>query len=281
MATTTPARSAPVFRRPARRLPFPLGLYQTYVGKKWVMGVTGIALLGYVVVHMIGNLHLYEGPAQVNHYGEALRDLGGELVPRTLLLWLLRIGLTTAFVLHIHAAISLTATNRKANGTRYQSKRDYIAADFASRSMRVTGIIIFLYVIFHLADLTWGWLLGDEYIRGDVYHNVVESLSSLPIAIIYIVANIAVAVHIYHGAWSMFQTLGINNPRFNVARRYLATGLAAMILLGNLSFPIMVQAGLISEDDRTTPYADEEHGEEGESGEAAPAATTTEEGALG
>lgn len=276
MATTTPARTGPVFRRPTRRLPFPLGLYQTYVGKKWVMGVTGIALLGYVLVHMIGNLHIYEGPEQINHYGEALRDLGGELLPRTFALWMLRIGLAAAFVLHIHAAISLTAINRKANGSAYRSKRDFIAANFASRSMRVTGVIILLYLFFHLADLTWGWWLGDDYIRGDVYHNVVESLSSLPIAIIYILANVAVAVHIYHGAWSMFQTLGVNNPKFNAARRAFATGFAGLILLGTLSFPIMVQAGLVDEDNRHPAAAEEEADDDA----AGAAGATDTEGAL-
>ena len=118
--------------------------------------------------------------------------------------------------------------------------------NFASRTMRWTGPIIGLYVLFHLADLTWGWWLGSDYVRGDVYHNVVESLSSLPVAIIYVVANVALSVHIYHGTWSMFQTLGVNNPRFNHLRRGLAAGLAAMICVGNLSFPVMVQAGLIA-----------------------------------
>jgi succinate dehydrogenase / fumarate reductase, cytochrome b subunit len=255
---TVAARVEPVHKRPKHRLPFPLSIYQSAVGKKWVMAVTGIMLLGFVLVHMIGNLHLYEGPRQVNEYGEALRDLGGHLVPRTLALWLLRIGLALAFVLHIHSAYGLTRMNLTANA-KYASKRDYVAADWASRSMRWTGVIILLYLFFHLADLTWGWWLGDDYVRGDVYHNVSESLSSLPVAIIYIVANIALAVHIYHGAWSIFQTLGINNPFINKARRPFAVGLATILLIGNLSFPIAVQTGLIDEDNRTTPPADEMH----------------------
>ncbi len=264
MATTTSARASgagarglvrPIAKRPAKRLPFPLGLYQTAVGKKWVMGVTGIMLLGYVLAHMVGNLHLYEGPRQINEYAEQLRTLGGHLAPRTFVLWLLRLGLIAAFVLHIHAAATLTVLNHKARPTKYQGGRSYGAANFASRSMRWTGVIILLYVLFHLADLTWGWWLGDDYIRGDVYHNVVKSLSSIPVAIIYIVANIALAVHIFHGAWSMFQTLGWNNPKFNAARRYLAIGLGGAVLVGNLSFPILVQANLISEDERTTECA--------------------------
>ena len=244
----------PPLRRRRRELPWPLNIYQTSVGKKYVMAVTGIGLLAFVIVHMIGNLHLYEGPAQINEYAEALRDLGGHLVPRTLILWVMRIGLLAMFVLHIHSAWSLKEISRrsspKANwvsgNKRYAGGQDYAAVNFASRTMRWTGPIIALYVLFHLADLTWGWWLGGDYIRGDVYHNVVESLSSLPVAIIYIVANVALSVHIYHGMWSAFQTLGVNNPRFNHLRRGLATVIAGAILVGNLSFPIMVQAGVVA-----------------------------------
>ena len=199
---------------------------------------------------MIGNLHLYEGPAQVNEYGEALRDLGGDLVPRTLILWGARLGLTAMFALHIHSAWSLTRMSHKADRA-YVGSRNYIAANFASRTMRWTGPIILLYLFFHLADLTWGrWRVADNYIRGDVYHNVSESLANLPVALIYVVANVALAVHIFHGAWSMFQSLGINNPRYNSLRRGVAGTLAGLILVGNLSFPIAVQTGLIDEDNR-------------------------------
>ena len=244
----------PPLRRRRRELPWPLNIYQSAVGKKYVMAVTGVGLLAFVIVHMIGNLHLYEGPTQVNEYAEALRDLGGHLVPRTLVLWVMRCGLLAMFVLHIHSAWSLKEMSRrsspKANwvsgNKRYAGGQDYVAVNFASRTMRWTGPIIGLYVLFHLADLTWGWWLGDDYIRGDVYHNVVESLSSIPVAIIYIVANAALAVHIYHGIASAFQTLGVNNPRFNHLRRALATVVAGAILVGNLSFPILVQSGVVA-----------------------------------
>lgn len=270
MATTTPLRGTetsarglvrPTFKQPRKRLPYPLGLYQTAVGKKWVMAVTGIMLMGFVLVHMIGNLHVYEGPEHFNGYGEALRDLGGELVPRTYALWALRLGLIVAFVLHIHSAAALTIMNKRSRPQGYQAARSYSAANFASRTMRWTGVIILLYLVFHLADLTWGWWLGDDYIRGDVYNNVTRSLSSVPIAIIYIVANIAVAVHLYHGAWSMFQSLGWNNPKFNQARRMFASGFAGIILIGNLSFPILTLAGVVSQDTRTTP-CHAHHGQE-------------------
>jgi len=129
-----------------------------------------------------------------------------------------RIGLIAAFVFHIHAAASLTIQNRRARPDSYKSKRDYIAADFASRTMRWTGIIIALFIVFHLLDLTWG-PANPDFVRGDPYNNLVYSMQRVPVAIVYILANIALAFHLYHGSWSLFQSLGINNPKYNTARQ--------------------------------------------------------------
>ena len=260
---TNPPGSTPIFQR-KRQLPFPLDIYQSSIGRKWVMALTGIGLLGFVIVHMIGNLHIYEGPVQLHEYAESLRSLGGGLLPRTLLLWVLRLGLAGMFVLHIHSAYSLKERSRKASDKanfvggekKYGSNRDYVAANYASRTMRWTGPIIALYLLFHLADLTWGWWLGADYVLGDPYHNVVASLSNLPVAIIYVVANVALAVHIFHGTWSLFQSLGINNPKYNELRRTLAKLVAGVILVGNLSFPVLVTAGLINDDNRTCDVGD-------------------------
>ena len=257
-------RVAPV--RPRRRQwPFPLNLYQTATGRKWVMAVTGLGLIGFVIVHMVGNLHLYEGPARMHEYAESLRTLGAGLVPHTFVLWVLRLGLIIMFALHLHSAITLKEVSRKASdragyidGTKqYEGGREYVAANYASRTMRWTGPIIALFLFYHLADLTWGWWLGDDFVRGDPYHNVSRSLSSLPVAIVYVVANMALAWHVFHGAWSMFQSLGVNNPRWNHLRRSVASGLAGLILIGNLSFPVMTQAGLVDEDNRVCPVNDE------------------------
>ena len=251
--------SVPKIRRRAPQLPWPMNLYQTAIGKKYVMAITGIGLLGFVVVHMIGNLHIYEGPTQIHEYAEALRGLGGHLVPRTFLLWVLRIGLIGMFAAHIHAAFSLSRMSAKADKS-YAGSRDYIAVSFASRTMRWTGPIVLLYLFFHLADLTWGWFSAD-WVRGDVYANVYNSMDALPIALIYIAANVALAVHIFHGAWSMFQTLGLNNPRYNNARRHFARGIAGLILIGNLSFPLAVQGGLVDLDGHTPGEYNLEYGD--------------------
>jgi succinate dehydrogenase / fumarate reductase cytochrome b subunit len=232
-----------------KRRPFLLDLYGTAVGKKYVMAITGIALLGFVFFHMVGNLKMYLGPAQFNHYAEFLRELLVPIVPRTVALWLMRIGLLTAVVLHIHAAYSLTVMNRKARAVKYQSPRDYQIANFASRTMRWTGIIVFLFLIWHLADLTWGTVnaVGGDgvFVRGDAYGNVVRSLERVPVAVLYIVANIALGIHLFHGVWSLFQSMGWNNPRFNKWRRGFATAFATIIVVGNVSFPIAVLAGIV------------------------------------
>lgn len=235
----------PVPPPPKPRRPWPIEFYSSDVGKKWVMALTGIVLLGFVLVHMLGNLKVYLGPEEIDQYGEALRDLGGHLVPRTNLLWAMRIGLIVAFGLHILAAYQLTLSNRRARPERYHSRRDYMAANFASRTMRWTGVIVALFLIYHLLDLTWG-VTNPDFVRGAVYHNLVESFSRVPVAIFYILANIALGIHIFHGAWSLFQSMGINNPRFNIWRRYFAVAFAAVIVIGNVSFPVMVQVGVIS-----------------------------------
>jgi succinate dehydrogenase / fumarate reductase cytochrome b subunit len=255
--TTTPPTRTGGAAQPIRKIP-PSGppivrFYRTAVGKKWVMAITGIMLMGFVLVHLIGNIKLFLSKEEINLYGEALRDMPGHLLPRTWLLWAFRIGLIGAFFFHIHAAYGLTRINRKARpgADRYQSKRDYVAADFASRTMRWTGIIVGLYIILHLMDLTWG-PANPDFVRGDPYNNLVYSLQRPAIAIVYALAMIALGFHLYHGAWSMFQSMGINNPRINKLRRSFAIGFAGLILIGNHSFPILIQAHVV---DLECPHA--------------------------
>ena len=234
------------------RKPFLLDLYSTAVGKKYVMAITGLIGVGFVLSHMIGNLKVYLG--LVNHegeraydidiYGEFLREMLVPLLPRTYFLWGLRLVLIGALILHLHAAYSLTVMNQRARRVGYQGERDYVAANFASRTMRWTGIIVLLFLAWHLADFTWGWV-NPDYVRGAVYRNLDASLSRLPVAALYVVANIALGIHLFHGVWSLFQSMGWNSPRFNAWRRALAAGIATAIVVGNVSFPIAVQAGII------------------------------------
>ncbi len=237
--------------RRGKRKPFLLDFYSTAVGKKYVMAITGIIGIGFVITHMIGNLKVYlgvvDGEYDIDVYGEFLREILVPILPRTYFLWIMRLVLIAAVVLHVHAAYSLTVMNRKARPVKYQSARDYEVANFASRTMRWTGIIVLLFIAFHLADFTWGWF-NPDFERGAVYRNLDASLSRVPVAILYIAANIALGIHLFHGTWSLFQSMGWNNPRFNQWRRYLATGIAAAVVVGNCSFPIMALAGVIEFD---------------------------------
>jgi succinate dehydrogenase / fumarate reductase cytochrome b subunit len=235
-----------------KKRPFLIDLYSTAVGKKYVMAITGIIGILFVIGHMVGNLKVYLGVIvegderayDIDLYGEFLRDMLVPIVPRTYFLWGLRLVLIGALLLHLHAAYSLTILNRKARPVKYQTARDYQVANFASRTMRWTGIIVVLFLIWHLADLTWGFA-NPDFVRGAVYRNLDASLSRLPVAIFYILANIALGIHLFHGTWSLFQSLGLSNPRFNKWRQGLAAGVATVIVVGNCSIPIAVQAGII------------------------------------
>ena len=254
-------------KAPGKKKPFIIDLYSTAVGKKYVMAITGLIGIGFIVSHMIGNLKVYLGPVvedgqrvyDIDVYGEFLRDLAVPLLPRTYLLWGLRLVLIGAVLLHIHAAYGLTVLNRKARAVKYQSARDYQVANFASRTMRYTGVIVLLFIIWHIADLTWG-ATGADWSRGDVYYNIDQSLSRIPVAIFYIIANVALGVHLFHGVWSLFQSMGWSNPRFNAWRRNVAIGTAALIVAGNVSFPVAVMAEVI-EYDPTVVSVHDLHGE--------------------
>jgi succinate dehydrogenase / fumarate reductase cytochrome b subunit len=248
MATVVTPDTAP---GTARRRPWPIEFYRSAVGKKWVMAVTGLIGMGFIA-HLIGNLKMYLSREEIDLYGEALRDFPKHLLPRTWFLWSLRGVLFVALVLHVHAAYSLTRMNQKARPVRYQSKRDYSVANYASRTMRWSGVIVLLFIVFHLLDLTWGGG-GAKFVRGDPYNNAVRSFDRPLVAAVYIIANLALGLHLYHGAWSLFQSLGVNNPRINLARRRFAQGFAALIVIGNISFPIAVQANIITKACVDTP----------------------------
>ena len=232
-----------------RRRPFFLDLYSTAVGKKYVMAISGLAMIGFVVFHMIGNLKMYFGQADLDHYAEFLKELLYPIAPKGVVLWILRGGLIAMLVLHLHAAWSLTRLNRHARAVKYQGPRDYQVANFASRTMRWTGIIVLAYLVWHLLDLTFGTVnaigTDGEFVRGEVYNNVVRSLDRPLVAAFYVVANILLGIHLFHGAWSFFQSLGWNNLRFNAWRRGFAVGIATVVVVGNVSFPVAVLAGIV------------------------------------
>jgi succinate dehydrogenase / fumarate reductase cytochrome b subunit len=237
-------RSSSATATRSRRTPFFIELYRSALGKKYVMAVTGIVGLGYIFAHMVGNLKLYQGPEALDEYATFLKNLLYPIVPQSAVLNILRSVLILALIFHVLAAVQLTRMNRLARPTRYKT-RDYVAANFASRTMRWTGVIVLLFLVYHLADFTWG-TVNTAPEGATLREMVIASFSTPAIAGFYIIANLALGVHLFHGVWSLFQSMGWNNRRFNHWRRGLAIGFTAVVIGGNLSFPIAVLTGIIS-----------------------------------
>jgi succinate dehydrogenase / fumarate reductase, cytochrome b subunit len=215
------------------------------IGKKAVMAVTGIFLFGWIFAHMLGNLKIYMGSEHLNAYAQWLRTMGGPAVPPEVPLWIVRGLLVIAVWLHIQAATQLTIMNRAARPVAY-AQRDYVAGTYAARTMRWGGVIIALFVFYHLAHLTWGWAVAPpRYVENDPYHNVVAGFQVWWVGAIYIIANLALGLHLYHGLWSMFNSLGLSHVKFNPWKRIFATAFALLITAANVSFPIFVLIGIV------------------------------------
>ena len=234
-----------------KRAPFPIAFYRSAVGKKWVRGITGVAMILFVVAHMIGNWKIFlpdiGGIPEIDLYAEALRELLFPLVPSHVVLWSLRTGLIVVFLLHVHAAYALTLMNRRARPEGYVGPTSYVAANYASRTMRWSGTIFLAFLLFHLADLTWGVqpMAPEVWEQGEVYANFIATFNRAPVTAFYVIAMAALALHLYHGAWSMFQSLGINHPRFNLWRQGFAVGLAVVVFVGNAIMPLAVLFGWV------------------------------------
>jgi len=212
-------------------------------GKKAVMAVTGIVLFGFILLHMIGNLHLYEGPGHLDEYGRFLRHVGAPALPPYGALWIMRLVLIAAVVLHMWSAWQVTRMSWAARPAAY-AYRQQVHTTYASRTMRWGGVIILLFLIYHLLHFTTG-TVHPSFEEGAVYHNVVTGFSVWWVSLFYIVAQIALGFHLYHGVWSLFQSLGWSYPRLNHWRNGLAQAFAWIVTLGNISFPIAVLTGLV------------------------------------
>jgi succinate dehydrogenase / fumarate reductase, cytochrome b subunit len=219
-------------------------LWGSTVGKKIAMAVSGVILIGFVVVHMLGNLKVYQGAESFNAYAEGLRTFGYPFFGPYQVLWIIRIVLIVALLVHLTAAAQLVMRKRAARAVGYRKYDNDLAFSFASRTMVWGGVIILLFVIYHLLHLTLGTAHPD-FIHGDAYHNFVVGFSSVPVSLAYIAAMIPLGFHLYHGFWSMLQTLGANNPNYNRYRRPIAAVLAIAVVLGNISFPVAVLAGIV------------------------------------
>jgi succinate dehydrogenase / fumarate reductase cytochrome b subunit len=216
---------------------------RTLLGYKIVMATSGLMLLAFVVLHLLGNLKVFEGPAAYNAYAAGLRTLGAPIFGRGQLLWLVRLALLAAVAAHLWAAAAVTRASWRARPLPYR-RLETVETTYAARTMRWGGVVILLYVIYHLLDFTFG-RVNPSFVPGDVYHNVLASFRVWPVAAAYIIAMVAVGLHVYHGLWSAFQTLGWNRPPTFSWRRSAAAVVAALIAGGYIAIPAAVLAGVL------------------------------------
>jgi len=212
--------------------------WQSTNGKKVVMAVTGCILFLFVIGHLLGNLLVFAGSERYNAYAAFLHF-------DDTLLWIVRSVLIVSVVLHITATVQLALRNKRARPIGY-SRKEAINSSYASRTMYWSGPIVLAFVIFHLLEFTAGYIHpGSQFIKGDVYHNVVAGFSVWWVSVWYIFALCLLGLHLRHGIWSMFQSVGYNHPRHTPLLRKAALIIAALIVLGYISIPISVLTGLV------------------------------------
>lgn len=212
--------------------------FSSAVGKKAVMALSGIVLFVYVLLHMLGNLKYFQGADHLNEYAHWLRVMGTPVIPYSGVLWLVRFILAVALILHVAASVQVTYRNWRARPTPYHRWASQ-ESTFASRTMRWTGWAILAFIIYHVLDLTFG-VGHPDFQPDDVYHNIVTGFKVWWIALIYILAQIALGLHLCHGLWSLFQSLGWNHPRYNHWRRYFAWIASFLIAGANILIVVFV-----------------------------------------
>ncbi|MFJ5924560.1 succinate dehydrogenase cytochrome b subunit [Kitasatospora sp. NPDC092948] len=219
-----------------------VALWRSSVGKKAVMAVSGLVMLAYLVAHMLGNLKVFFGPDDINGYAHWLRTIGQPLLHYGWFLWIARPVLLAAVVAHGVAAYQLSRRDLKARPQQYAHRRRQ--STYATRTMRWGGVILGLFIVWHILDLTT-LTVNPAAEEGHPYQNIVASFSTWYGGGIYCVAMLALGLHVRHGFWSAAQTLGVNNPRRDRALKLAANTLALLLTAGFLSVPVSVMAGLV------------------------------------
>jgi succinate dehydrogenase / fumarate reductase cytochrome b subunit len=209
-------------------------LFSATIGKKAVMAVTGVILYGFLIGHVAGNLQVFMGAEKINAYSEFLKHTPS-------LLWGTRVVLLVSVVLHVVAAVQLTILSRAARPIGY-TRHASVQASFASRTMIWSGVAILVFVVFHLLHFTTGTVHGD-FREGDVFHNMVSGFRVIPVAIGYIAAMALLGMHLYHGGWSMFQSLGLANATHTPRIKRAAAGFAILLGLAFISIPVGILFG--------------------------------------
>ncbi len=242
----TTATSAAQQTKAVPRTSVLLAFWDTTVGKKIVMAATGFVLVGFVIGHMVGNLKVFQGEEKYNTYAVGLRQFGAPFFGNEQALWLARIVLLLAVVVHIVAATQLARRSWAARPERYAIKEP-LKTTYAARTMRWGGALILLFVIYHLLHFTFG-VVGyapGQFRPMSVYRNVVAGFSVWYVSLFYIVAQVALGLHLFHGVWSMFQTVGVTSAAADRGWRGLALLIALVVTLGNISMPLAVLLGVV------------------------------------
>ena len=212
-------------------------LWDSSVGKKAVMAVTGLVMVAYLITHVLANLLVFQGPQRINAYSRFLHGTGGAL-------WAARVVLFIALVLHIVAAVQLTLRRRAARPVPYASGRESQVSTIASRTIRWGGALILVFLVYHILHFTLGTVHG-AFVEGDPYHNVATGFGNPLVVVFYEVAMAAVGLHLYHGIWSSGRSLGVSAPSPHPLRRQLALALAVLVWGGFTVIPLAVYTGMI------------------------------------
>ena len=212
-------------------------LWSTSVGKKAVMAITGLIMVAYLITHVLANLLVFQGPSTINAYSAFLHGTGGAL-------WAARLVLFVAVVLHIVAAVQLTARRQTARPVGYAAGREPQVSTIASRTIRWGGGLILVFLVYHILHFTLG-TVHDSFVDGDPYHNVATGFGNPLVVVFYELAMAAVGLHLYHGIWSSGRSLGMSSPSPRPLRRQLALALSVIVWGGFAAIPIAVYTGVI------------------------------------
>ncbi len=232
-----------------------LDFWKSTIGKKVFVAGSGAILLGYVILHMAGNLNSLWGPgggeeARVNWYAEWLRDFGEPLLPHSSVVWAVRAVLLTALIVHVTGVVQLTKRNREARPPQYPAKR--IKRSLSSQTMMVTGLLLLAFIVFHILQFTSLTIDVTPLKAGDVYANLYYAFHEWYFVAIYLAAVIFLGFHLRHGIWSLCQTLGLDAPSRNRQIRLAATGLSVILVIGFAAVPILFTTDVLGAPEATT-----------------------------
>ena len=227
--------------------------FRVSIGKKAVVAITGMILVLFVIGHMIGNLKVYlgdhDGVPAIDEYAMSLRTIGSEFFGYGGVLWIVRVILIITVVVHISLVIDLAIRSRRARPVKYQHPPKRLMASIASRLMMVSGLLILIYIPFHILEFTTGTIVFGSYSQWEVYHNLHSAFSMeyWYIPLFYIIVMICLGFHLYHGTWSVFQSLGWDSPDRNLGFRWLAVVVAVAVAGGFISVPLLFWTGVMPE----------------------------------